>query len=96
LERLYNHVLALDAKCYIENFKSQFNEINVHRELVKCICGFKAEYEINQNNDINLDKISELKQTTIATGNWGCGAFNGDIELKCNFDFYKIIKLRIC
>jgi poly(ADP-ribose) glycohydrolase len=79
-------VLALDAIRF-KNFKSQFNEINVRRELVKCICGFKAEYETNQNNDINLDKISELKQTTIATGNWGCGAFNGDIELKCNLDF---------
>jgi len=78
-KRLYNHVLALDAICFSE-FKSQFDEKNVHRELVKCVCGFQAEYGI--------------EQATIATGNWGCGAFNGDKELKCNFLIFKL-KLKI-
>ena len=92
-------MLALDAIRFT-NFKSQFDEINVHRELVKCVCGFKAGYEADQNDDINLDKNNELKKTTIATGNWGCGAFNGDIELKCNFplymfNFYFKLKLKI-
>ena len=66
-KRLYNHVLALDA-IFFSEFKSQFDEINVHRELVKCVCGFQAEYG--------------TEQATIATGNWGCGAFNGNKQLK--------------
>lgn len=75
-KRLYNHVLAIDAISYHDK-KSQFEEKNVHRELVKCISGFKSDNK-NRKNSEN----SSPKQAAIATGNWGCGAFGGDVELK--------------
>lgn len=68
LKRLYTHVLALDALSFSKSWL-QYDKRSVQRELVKCYCGFKSE---NTN----------IKKAAIATGNWGCGAFGGDIELK--------------
>ena len=39
----------------------------IERELVKCICAFQSDSD---------------NPCGIASGNWGCGAFNGDAELK--------------
>lgn len=74
-KRLYNHVLALDAISF-PNFRVQFEEFKVRRELTKCYCGFKPESQEMQIED------DQMKLTAIATGNWGCGAFKGDKELK--------------
>ena len=30
-----------------------------------------------------FDESSEDMHSAVATGNWGCGAFGGDTELKC-------------
>lgn len=75
-KRLYNHVLALDAFKFT-NFRSQFEEFKVRRELTKCYCGFKSE-----SKAIEIE-TNQIKHAAIATGNWGCGAFGGDKELKC-------------
>lgn len=68
LKRLYTHVLALDAVLF-PRFSLQFDEQNVRRELIKCFCGFRSD-------------STNSKKAAIATGNWGCGVFGGDIELK--------------
>jgi len=82
----------VDAKLFT-NFKSQFDLIYVQRELIKSFCGFRTD---PVKNDSNLDKNTEIIQTAVATGNWGCGAFNGDIELKCKFILFKhIFSLRV-
>jgi poly(ADP-ribose) glycohydrolase len=78
-------VLALDA-LYLAHPKTQFEEIKVHRELVKCFCGFRSNGDEgrSKNSTAILEDDNEgITQVAIATGNWGCGAFNGDIELKC-------------
>ena len=85
-------MIALDAIPFT-HLKSQFDEMKVHRELVKCLSGFKAceETNLKKNDEMSLED-SEVKQAAIATGNWGCGAFNGDIELKCKLYVY-ILKI---
>lgn len=47
----------------------QFEQIIVDRELTKCFCAFRP-----RSNQIHINPI--------ASGNWGCGAFHGDPELK--------------
>ena len=46
--------------------KTQFEEANIHRELIKCFCGFKPEATASSLNN-------ECQHSVIATGNWGCG-----------------------
>ena len=63
-------VLAIDALSF--RFpKSQFSEAKIIRELKKAYCGFQQQ----------LKPIH--KCSAIASGNWGCGVFNGDKQLKC-------------
>jgi len=65
--RKVTKVVAMDAL----NFKyanDQYDERPITRELNKCYCAF-----------YNTPKTA---LRPIATGNWGCGAFNGDLELK--------------
>jgi poly(ADP-ribose) glycohydrolase len=62
-------LLALDALHFIDR-RTQFSSQMITRELKKAYCGFKQDNEYQSVNQ------------KIATGNWGCGAFNGDIQLK--------------
>ena len=65
-----NRIIAIDAIC-VGSYGSYFaikNEIN--RDIHKAYVGFSLA-----NSDNNIPN-------TIATGNWGCGAFNGNHELK--------------
>ncbi|CAF2430962.1 unnamed protein product [Rotaria sp. Silwood2] len=64
------HVVAIDAICFSSS-SMQFNIPSIQRELTKAYAGFQ-----------NLNLSSEQHIVGVATGNWGCGAFNGDIELK--------------
>jgi poly(ADP-ribose) glycohydrolase len=65
--RLYTHILAIDAIKFSSK-KAQFKQKYIKREIIKCLCGFSQ----------NLDS----KMAAVATGNWGCGVFLGDIQLK--------------
>ncbi|XP_002155531.4 poly(ADP-ribose) glycohydrolase isoform X1 [Hydra vulgaris] len=67
--RRYSQVLAIDAHVF-HCYSDQFKKSSLKRELNKAFCGF-LEKDIQKN---------ELP--AIATGNWGCGAFGGDIYLK--------------
>ncbi|XP_032367035.1 poly(ADP-ribose) glycohydrolase [Etheostoma spectabile] len=64
--RLRRQILAIDAVNY-KHRRDQYNMIRVTRELNKAYCGFKADGH---------------NEPDIATGKWGCGAFNGDPHLK--------------
>ncbi len=69
LPRREAQVCAIDAMhIYKNKSKEQFRKCNIDRELHKSYVGFSP----GQQNC----------KTPIATGNWGCGAFNGDPLLK--------------
>lgn len=64
--RLQRKILAIDALPF-RHRRDQYNMIKVTRELNKAYCGFKGDVP---------------DEPDIATGKWGCGAFNGDPQLK--------------
>ncbi len=87
--RMHTEVLAMDA-IYFRNPKIQFEESKIVRELNKSYSGFK--YSAAELNNEQLELIIKNNNfPCISTGNWGCGAFNGDRQLKCIILFYIII-----
>jgi len=64
--RLITEIAAIDARV-CRSLSSQLLDHVLLRELNKAYCGFRSE------NDTSC---------AIATGNWGCGAFGGDLRLK--------------
>ena len=67
-----HNIIAMDAVCTYSS--GGVDKDSVDRDLIKAYVGF---------NLINFDDEEVVKLTkTIATGNWGCGAFGGDFELK--------------
>ncbi|XP_021955477.1 poly(ADP-ribose) glycohydrolase isoform X3 [Folsomia candida] len=68
--RRKGQIAVMDA-CYFRanEAERQFEKEFVHRELNKCFCAFKLR---SQQNHVS----------PIATGNWGCGNYNGSPELK--------------
>lgn len=66
-------IVAIDATPFcFEGTESQYSKDSIVRELNKAYCGFSFE--------LPSDKGGKL--SPLATGNWGCGAFEGDKELK--------------
>ncbi len=69
------NVVAIDAIPFdFFSFDAQFQRNGINRELYKAFCGFSQE--------IAMDNIENGERAPIATGNWGCGAFGGDKEMK--------------
>ena len=60
-------IVAMDAIRFTRP-AVQFNRDNVERELTKAFVAFSSDH---------TDRLA-----AVATGNWGCGAFNGDCRLK--------------
>eukprot|EP01121_Diplochlamys_sp_Union-15-3_P022345 TRINITY_DN9475_c0_g1_i2.p1 TRINITY_DN9475_c0_g1~~TRINITY_DN9475_c0_g1_i2.p1 ORF type:complete len:206 (-),score=43.94 TRINITY_DN9475_c0_g1_i2:130-747(-) len=64
-----DEIVAIDALRYARgDLVEQYKMKNVLREVNKAYCGFRV--------------IDDHKPIPIATGNWGCGAFGGDVQLK--------------
>ncbi len=62
-------IVAMDALHFrSKDIAIQYDRNNLNRELNKAFCAFRVK-----NNE---------SRTEVATGNWGCGAFNGDKLLK--------------
>jgi len=68
--RRYTQVIAIDAHVF-HCYSDQFQSVSLQREVEKALCGFLEEKTLNKTGF-----------SGIATGNWGCGAFGGDIHLK--------------
>ena len=66
-----HNIIAIDAVC---SYSGGVSKSSKKRDLIKAYVGF---------NLINFDDkdVSKLEKT-ISSGNWGCGAFGGDYELK--------------
>ena len=64
---MQSHIVAMDAVDYrYESSRAQYSESHMLRDLNKCYSGFCTENTPDE----------------IATGNWGCGVFGGNAELK--------------
>ena len=67
-------IVAIDAIPFSLGGGLQYNKPDIVRELNKAYSGFSFT--------VAGDTASSGKKVPIATGNWGCGAFGGDKELK--------------
>ncbi|XP_040914084.1 poly(ADP-ribose) glycohydrolase isoform X2 [Toxotes jaculatrix] len=76
--RLKRKILAIDALNF-KHAREQYCIGKITRELNKAFCGFKG----HGDND-----------SDIATGKWGCGAFNGDPQLKALIQLMAAAKAR--
>lgn len=66
--RVKCELVAMDATLFKYSFKNtQYSKENIDRELNKAYIGFMSRYPV---------------ASPVATGNWGCGVFGGDKELK--------------
>ncbi|KAK6018455.1 poly glycohydrolase [Ostertagia ostertagi] len=66
--RIKCELVAMDAKLFKPNFaNAQYRKENIDRELNKAYIGFMPK---------------QRDACPVATGNWGCGAFGGNKELK--------------
>lgn len=62
------HITAIDARQFGHlNYRNQFMKKWINRELLKSYVGFNFNYP-----GVN----------SVTTGNWGCGAFGGDVRMK--------------
>jgi poly(ADP-ribose) glycohydrolase len=77
LGRKWCHVVAIDAINYRDP-STQYRMKNIKRELIKAYIGF---YSYGQTPSTSFP---------ITTGSWGCGAFNGDTQLKGRHFFKNI------
>ncbi|CAL1287263.1 unnamed protein product [Larinioides sclopetarius] len=66
--RIDTQIVAIDAT-HFRNSADQFKLASIERELNKAYCGF-------------FEDATPTNLSAIASGNWGCGAFNGDPRLK--------------
>ncbi len=67
--RRWCHLVAMDA-IYFRDASKQYNMECTNRELLKAYTGFRP-FARGPNYEFG-----------IATGSWGCGAFNGDKQVK--------------
>lgn len=67
------YIVAIDATPF-DNATSQYTKQSILRELNKAYSGF--------SHQVAYDKSSENSMTEVATGNWGCGMFGGNKQLK--------------
>lgn len=68
-------IIAIDAivSGNFFNFIKHSKEKDINRDIHKAYVGF---------NLVNFETEKDIKKKIIATGNWGCGAFGGNHELK--------------
>ncbi|KAL3850752.1 hypothetical protein ACJIZ3_012634 [Penstemon smallii] len=86
LGRRKTRIIAIDALS--RPGKKQYRLDYLVRETNKAFCGFLNQDKCQQNqtlfgvNGLLRDDQNNEDEIGIATGNWGCGAFGGDPEVK--------------
>ncbi len=93
--RLATAVIAYDALQFGWNKAAQFAPGKVFRELNKALCAFLPQNAF-KNMARNCGGIGFQDETpAVATGNWGCGAFGGDLILKAIVQFMAAAQARM-
>ena len=72
-------IVAMDALQFGKSFAhsfGQFARAAVERELNKAYCAFR------EDEGIQVPSTPTQTLPPVASGNWGCGAFNGNVQLK--------------
>ncbi|KAI3380836.1 hypothetical protein SNEBB_002359 [Seison nebaliae] len=82
--RIKCRVVAIDATRFIRS-PTQYSERFILRDLNKCFIGFMRD---------RTDELSLQNVQAVATGNWGCGAFNGDVYLKILLQWLALLMIR--
>ena len=89
-----NTLVAIDAMDFRnKNSQDQYTQQAVMREINKAFAGFSKLVHFHgstrmSSNSRQVVQFSvscnhpEVQYNAIATGNWGCGAFRGDVQLK--------------
>lgn len=72
LKRRGPHIVAFDALSFPGTGNSQYKEACVLRELIKAYAACQGDPE----------EVAGPRRKAFATGNWGCGVFGGDPQLK--------------
>ncbi|KAG5568219.1 hypothetical protein H5410_064766 [Solanum commersonii] len=91
LGRCKTRIVAIDALCCPG--KSQYRLEGLLREINKAFCGFMDQCKCHQYQQLFKDDqtvnaiggrsiVNLLHEIGVVTGNWGCGAFGGDPQLK--------------
>ncbi|KAK6161529.1 hypothetical protein DH2020_004910 [Rehmannia glutinosa] len=87
--RRKTRIIAIDALCCPG--KRQYGLEYLLRETNKAFCGFldqnkRQQYQMPFEENVFLHQVNENPndegEIGVATGNWGCGAFGGDPEVK--------------
>ena len=78
-------ILAIDAIPFGKRI-AQWTEDKIARELLKAYAGFSVPTHILSPSSSSLSSsptpLDAEVYSALSTGNWGCGAFNGDVPLK--------------
>ena len=79
--RRQTSVVAMDAIRFTR-YEAQFRMVNIDRELNKASVGFSDHSGTSGGAHGQSGSGSPGQLQAVATGNWGCGAFCGDVRLK--------------
>ncbi|KAK6138602.1 hypothetical protein DH2020_027655 [Rehmannia glutinosa] len=77
--RRKTRIIAIDALCCPG--KRQYGPEYLLRETNKAFCGFLDQNK-HQQYQMPFEENNDEGEIGVATGNWGCGAFGGDPEVK--------------
>ncbi|GFP98315.1 poly(ADP-ribose) glycohydrolase 1 [Phtheirospermum japonicum] len=77
--RRRTRIVAIDALC--SPGKRQYRLECLLREINKAFCGFLDQHKC-QSDQVKQNNEGQVHEIGVATGNWGCGAFGGDPEVK--------------
>ena len=73
--RSLTSIVCMDALEGCGGIKDQCKVIPFKRELIKSCCGFSCDESLLREGD-------SIRKLPIASGNWGCGMFGGNKEVK--------------
>jgi poly(ADP-ribose) glycohydrolase len=85
---LDREITAIDSHVAVSP-TAQFKHELFHRDLNKAYIGFVDTTLWAEEDNNNSNNNNNVTLPPLATGNWGCGAFGGDLNLKIIQQLYE-------